>query len=94
MVYLVEPQLLGEEAVGYFTSGAQDLSSGIQRTNNTVQRSNHLALLAQVIPWQYITDETCYEHSFTVSDLLLPFLFCQLNTPHPHPLPLNTPDLE
>ena len=94
MVYLVEPQLLGEEAVGYFTSGAQDLSSGIPRTNNTVQRSNHLASLAQVIPWQYIIDETCYEHSFTVSDLLLPFLFCQLNTPHPHPLPLNTPDLE
>ena len=81
MVHLVKPQLVGGEPVGCFTSVAQDLNSGITRTNNTVQRSNHLASLAQVIPWRYIIDETCNEHSFTVADFLLPFLLCQLNTP-------------
>ena len=36
MVYLVKPQLVGGEPVGCFTSVAQDLNSGIPRTNNTV----------------------------------------------------------
>ena len=73
MVCLVKPQLVGSEPVGCFTSVAQDLNSGIPRTNNTVQRSDHLASLAQVIPWRYIIDETCNEHSFTVAHFLLPF---------------------
>ena len=36
VVYLVKPQLVGGEPVGCFTSVAQDLNSGIPRSNNTV----------------------------------------------------------
>ena len=40
MVYLVERQLVGEEAVGYFTSVAKDLNSGIPRKNPASGQGN------------------------------------------------------